>query len=379
MTEGHGTSSCMVTRNVENYVILALDISNYEKGLSLHKELNVVPEGFARLPDNPCGLNLSWSFDNGTLTLTGTGDMFDYPDQGAPWCSFARSITSIQLPEGMTSIGKMAFEFVAISEISIPDTVERIDSEAFLECMSLQTVHIPKNVRSISSTAFYCTPSLTDFSVDEENPYYCSKNHMILSKDGKEMVVIPEGRSDLVIPDGVTTLTYFVSFTECHATSVTIPESVTKIDGAYMFSDYMSWAYGYLKDIYYQGTRKQLSEVALVNTWGEDPAVLPMWDKITLHYLPTPEEKTVTLPANILYIEDNAFAGIDAEEVIIPDGAVSIGANAFANNDSLVIVRIPASVTEIADNAFSGNNPYLIIVAESGSVAEIYAGEHGLQ
>lgn len=60
------------------------------------------------------------------------------------------------------------------------------------------------------------------------------------------------------------------------------------------------------------------------------------------------------LPTGLREIEEEAFSGISAQAVIIPDGCVSIGAEAFANCENLLYVLIPSSVTEIAGNAFSG-------------------------
>ena len=53
-----------------------------------------------------CGANLKWSYSDGVLTITGTGDMDDYGQNTAPWQEHRGDVTQICLPEGLTSIGK---------------------------------------------------------------------------------------------------------------------------------------------------------------------------------------------------------------------------------------------------------------------------------
>lgn len=64
-------------------------------------------------------------------------------------------MTSIILPEGLTSIGNHSFfNCFRISEINIPDSITTIGNEAFRGCSSLQNVTIPSNIISIGSGAF---------------------------------------------------------------------------------------------------------------------------------------------------------------------------------------------------------------------------------
>lgn len=152
-----------------------------------------------------CGDELSWSFSAGTLVITGKGEMtnFTEPDM-APWYHLREEITRIVLPEGLASIGNLAFfgcknlktavipEYVkrigeyafanceklemlylgvrvadigysafsgcvSLSALRLPDGLERIGNQAFSRCDSLVTVTIPVNVKYIGEQAFsYC-------------------------------------------------------------------------------------------------------------------------------------------------------------------------------------------------------------------------------
>ena len=58
-----------------------------------------------------CGDNLNWSYDAATttLTITGTGEMYNFRIYSAPWDAFSANITTVNLPDGLTAIGGYAF------------------------------------------------------------------------------------------------------------------------------------------------------------------------------------------------------------------------------------------------------------------------------
>jgi hypothetical protein len=57
-----------------------------------------------------CGENVTWTLENGTLTISGTGDMTEYSGiNGIPWYGNRNNITSVVIEEGVTYIGQMAF------------------------------------------------------------------------------------------------------------------------------------------------------------------------------------------------------------------------------------------------------------------------------
>ena len=79
------------------------------------------------------------------------------------------------------------------------------------------------------------------------------------------------------------------------------------------------------------------------------------------------------IPAGIVSIEDEAFAGIAAEKVVIPAGCVSIGSRAFAGS-AVQIVNIPDSVIAIAWDAFSECN--VTVYCPAGSYVESWCAAH---
>ena len=81
----------------------------------------------------------------------------------------------------------------------------------------------------------------------------------------------------------------------------------------------------------------------------------------------------LTLPAGMVSIEEEAFAGVAAQKAVLPAGCVSIGSRAFASS-AVQIVNVPASVTSIADDAFSECN--VTVYCPAGSYAESWCAAH---
>ena len=93
-----------------------------------------------------CGDNLTWSFNSetGELTITGTGEMYDYYYFTAPWYPYEANIEKLNIGNGITYIGKYSFNgLMNIQEVTIPNTVEIIGDDSFDNCGSLRIVNIP--------------------------------------------------------------------------------------------------------------------------------------------------------------------------------------------------------------------------------------------
>lgn len=87
-----------------------------------------------------CGENLTWSLDSeGTLTISGTGDMNDE----IPWNFEIESIKKVIIQNGVTNIGDGEFSrYQSLTSITIPDSVTSIRYCAFYGCTSLESITI---------------------------------------------------------------------------------------------------------------------------------------------------------------------------------------------------------------------------------------------
>ena len=110
------------------------------------------------------GTNLAWTLDpDGTLTISGTGTMSDELQNDAAWKALANLATGVVIESGVTTIGCNAFLcFGSITDVSLPDTLVRINDDAFSRCGSLARIVIPDSVEYLGAVAFCACHALTD-------------------------------------------------------------------------------------------------------------------------------------------------------------------------------------------------------------------------
>ncbi|MCR4616507.1 MAG: leucine-rich repeat protein [Clostridiales bacterium] len=116
-----------------------------------------------------CGDNLQWSLNTSTYTLTisGTGAMYDYEYLDlVPWYSYRSYIFSIIIGDNVTSIGIQAFASCSrLTSVTIGNSVTTIGSMAFSNCERLKSIKIPDSVTSIGSYAFILCTSLSSITI----------------------------------------------------------------------------------------------------------------------------------------------------------------------------------------------------------------------
>ena len=167
-----------------------------------------------------CGDNLNWSYveTTKTLTISGTGAMYNYKSGSkAPRNNYQSSIQNAIIESGVTSLGDYAFDgCTSLTSVTIPNSVTGINYDAFNDCSGLTSVHI-------TDLKAWCN---IVFGSSESNPLSYA-HHLYLN--GKEI-------TDLVIPNSVTSIGY-AAFEGCSGlTSVTIPNSVTSIGSIAFFN-----------------------------------------------------------------------------------------------------------------------------------------------
>ncbi|MCR5750870.1 MAG: leucine-rich repeat domain-containing protein [Kiritimatiellae bacterium] len=135
-----------------------------------------------------------------------------------PYCKSERGLI-------LSKDGKTLLEGVN-GKVSIPDGVTCIRKEAFLGRRELTSVSIPASVTNIEESAFADCGRLESIVVAEENLCYLSREGLLLSKDGKNLLRGICG--DVTIPDGVTRIAE-CAFQGCGGlNSLTIPDGVTE-------------------------------------------------------------------------------------------------------------------------------------------------------
>ncbi len=234
--------------------------------------------------------------------------------------------------------------------ITIPTNIDGsavsgIAPDAFFNNTSLTSVTIPNSVTSIGQDAFsYC--SLTNIIVVADNPAYSSSGGVLFDKIQVTLIQFPQAvTGSYAIPNSVANLGPH-AFEACGLTSVTIPKSVTNIPNG---TDYY---YGPIGAFLY------CNSLTNITVAGDNPAYSSsggaLFDKaqVTLIQFPAALTGSYVIPNTVTNIGNNTFAFSSLSSVTIPNSITSIGQNAFRNCINLTSVIIPNNVTSIGDSAF---------------------------
>ena len=345
-----------------------------------------------------CGYTLYWTFNStsGTLIITGSGamDEYTYPQ---PWASVADKITSVSLPQELTSIGRCAFYGCTnLSSLTIPSGVATIGDQAFYGSSALSSITMPNTVKRIGQAAFSGCTALMNVSfqgteeqkkqidIREHNErllnadwqtypnangqcgadlswaYYSSTGELSIQGSGAMYDFELDGQPWGAVKDEITSISLPAdltsigkeAFRDCkRLTSVTIPSGVTTIKNA-AFSGCTRLAYVSIPD-----TVTTIGRDAFRGCKGLTSITLP--NSVTslggYAFRDCTNLMSVTLPSKLTSIEESTFFGCtELVNITIPDSVKSIGAEAFRNCSALMTVTIPGNVTSIKKMVFSG-------------------------
>ncbi len=307
---------------------------------------NIKLEPVGTLAFGECGDDLEWAIHgDGTLAITGTGDMWDMAADGAPWSDYVDDITALTIEEGVTTIGGGAFAYCdgIVGEVVLPSTLTSIGDEVFMSCSGITSISaIPSGVTYIGAYAFADCTALG---------------------------------GALTIPASIAEIGDY-AFDGCALDSVTF-ETRTVVLGNNVFSEADDFViYGYanstaeayaaenahtfvaLREVLYGGicgdntTWEVWSDGVLVVSGtgaiddyadGTDTPWYDYRDIIT----------TVEVEEGITAIGTAAFRFLgNVKTATLPDTLLKIGAYAFDYCEKLESVNVPSGVTTVGDWAF---------------------------
>ena len=231
------------------------------------------------------------------------------------------SITSVTIPDSVTSIGEYAFPGCSsLTSVTIPDSVTSIGKHAFRDCTSLASITIPDSLTSIGSDIFYDCDNIVNINCLGTIESWCQMETMNLMRNCgtsiKMFSLNGEPLTELVIPSTVTSIPYY-AFKNTNITSVTILDGVTSI-GPEAFCGCSNLA---------------SINVASIESWCNIQGLRNLMEYGTS-------------------IKTFSLNGVPATELIIPSTITAIPSYAFRCCSNITSITIPDSVTNIGDSAF---------------------------
>lgn len=246
----------------------------------------------------------------------------------------------------VTMIGRMTFIGAYIEEVTLPNTVTKIDNRGFSYCYNLKTVHLPESLVEIGDSAFFVAK-------DEDFEWYVMWHNKITNYNKYSTVRIPDGVRKI----GKAAFMRGISWRGVNMTPANIPASLEEIEDFAFYNNTPENATlpAGLKKIgnsaFYYFTTDFIKIPDNVTSIGEQAFCKS-------------ELERISLPSSLREIGREAFRNSGLTYVRIPDGVTTIGASVFAETP-LSEVTFPNTVTEIGDSAFLDCNLVTVFLPAS--------------
>lgn len=322
--ENELTYNCGATENDHVTVSLVKNSDN--------ETYTLVVSGTGSMADYSKAADVPWYGDNGQLMKKVTKGIVKsgITHLGARTFVLAENLTSVELPEGLLSIGVSCFNQTGLKSIQFPSTLQKIDDNAFWRGQIAGDVHIPESVTAIGKNVFNKCP-ITSVNLPE--------GLQVLGRGAfseTKLTEMPE------IPESITVLdSTFQGCTDIK--EVTIPSQVTDISGAFAGTGISTVTVPYQVTNYYRAFNgcKSLEKVVI-------------------------ESQSDTIPSG------GSAQGVfqnctNLKSVILPEWVTTIGNYAFSGCTSLKDTAFLKDVKSIGDFAFqnAGLSGNLVLNATS--------------
>ena len=291
-------------------------------------------------------------------------------------------LSSINLPEGLTTIEDMAFaECGSLTSITFPSSLRTIGTEAFDNCHSLAQISFSSGLQEIGMNAFsFCNLTQVDVPAgvtvgrnafygnpttkatfggravtkEEQLAYFYDTPLYYGVSDGEESGEDqdPAPTQTLVQDDSIFIIENGVLI-RCTATSgtVTIPDGVTTIGNG----EDRVFERGVLK-VVLPDTVRTINADAFWDSTVQEVNIPSGVTEIGIRaFLECDYLKRITIPNSVTNIGEQAFQNCTSlTGVTLPNTLTAVEAYAFCGCSALTSISLPASVQEIGENAFSG-------------------------
>ena len=277
----------------------------------------------------------SHTYSNGVGIILSSGDIASINTSGFTNCSGVTSIVlpdsittigdyafywckkvNMTLPDNLITIGNNAFNWCGLTGLIIPTGVTTIGDRAFEDCVKITSIELPNSVTTIGKYAFYYCTGLTGVRLSDS-----------LTRISECAFLNCDSLTGITIPNGVTTIDA-KAFAGCYnLTGITLPNSLTTIGNSGFSQCYR------LTGITIPNGVTTIGDFTFNRCYGLTG---------------------ITLPDSITTISDYAFLYCSGmTEITLPDSVTTIGKDAFNHCESLAEITIPSGVTTIGESVFT--------------------------
>ncbi len=249
---------------------------NTDHSISIHKDTTVISE-FA--------LSVWRAYDSSEY------DKVDdiYVEDLAKWCAINMPVPNNGIYSGYRQSYNLYYNDQLVTDLVIPDSVERINDYVFADCSSITSVTIGSSVKSIGANAFYLCNGLNrvnisdigawcniDFATNYSNPLIYAHGLYLNGELVAGEITIPDTVSDIGygafygcneitsvnVAEGVNSIGSYAFYGCSNMTGITIPTSVTTIGANALRMDAVL-------NINYLGTKEQWGAIEISDIYTD--------------------------------------------------------------------------------------------------------------
>ncbi len=249
-----------------------------------------------------------------------------------------KKITEVVFPDELRIIGKYAFSGCQyLTKATFSEGITIIGEASFSNCIKLAEMILPESVTGIGDGAFSSCCSLTEVKIP--------KNVSLIGSGAfedcgnLENISVDANNSCYFVKDGLLydNKKCLICCPGGKSGDIVLPKDITNIgDSAFA---YCTW----LEDITIPGNVEYIGNYAFAGS----------------------NLRNVTISQGVKRIENGAFAACALESIRIPNSIKSIGAGAFTGIQGLENFNIPEGITSIGDGTFEGSDLKKIVIPKS--------------
>ncbi len=248
-------------------------------------------------------------------------------------CEGRTRLMSVQIPATVTEIGSCAFSgCTGLTEIYLPDSAVSIDPFTFRGCTALNSVRLPEGITQITGGMFENCTSLETITIPDSVTAILGSAFTGCTSLSHVQLPAELESIDMHAFAGCTSLK-----------GISLPSTLTRMQG-----EAFRWCSNLYSITVYSDADLIGTEILIVgpNTTifsHENAAIRNSAEEYGIAWAPIPV-RVLNIPDNVQTIEAEAFAGLKQTDAIrIPSSVMNIDNSAFSDSD--IILKLPENST----------------------------------